>query len=85
MNRSLSLSIAVACVITGAMSAQAADLPTRSNPPLVYKAPSTLPFNWTGFYLGINGGYAWGQSSWSDPVVGADSGNFNSSGGLVGG
>jgi hypothetical protein len=21
--------------------------------------------NWTGFYLGINGGYAWGDSEWS--------------------
>src|SRR5665811_1191671 len=35
--------------------------------------------------LGINGGYAWGQSGWSDPAVGVDSGNFNTSGGLVGG
>src|ERR1039457_79962 len=85
MNRSLSLGIPAACVITNAVSAQAADLPARSNPPSYYKAPSELPFSWTGFYAGINAGYAWGQSSWSDPTVGADSGNFNTSGGVVGG
>src|SRR5665647_1740463 len=85
MNRSLSLGIAVACVATSAMSAQASDLPGRSSPLSFYKAPSELPFNWTGFYAGMNGGYAWGQSSWSDPAVGANSGSFNTSGGLVGG
>src|ERR1039458_2772872 len=85
MNRSLSFGIVVACVITSAMSAQAADLPARSNPPSYYKAPSELPFSWTGFYAGINSGYAWGQSSWSDPAIGASSGNFHTGGGLVGG
>jgi len=72
-------------VITTAISAQAADLPDRSNSPSYYKAPAELSFDWTGFYTGINGGYAWGRSSWSDPAVGADSGSFNTSGGLVGG
>jgi hypothetical protein len=81
MNRSLSLGIAIAYVVASAMSTQAADLPGRSNSPSYYKAPSELPFSWTGFYAGINGGYAWGQSSWSDPAVGANSGNFNCSGG----
>jgi outer membrane immunogenic protein len=85
MNRSLAFVIAVAFVIPSAISAQAADVSARSNPPSFYKAPSELPFSWTGFYAGINGGYAWGRSSWSDPAVGADSGNFNTSGGLVGG
>src|ERR1039457_3631599 len=85
MNRSLSFGIVAACVITSAMSAQAADLPARSNQLSYYKAPSELPFSWTGFYAGINGGYAWGQSSWSDPAVGASSGKFDTSGGLVGG
>src|ERR1039458_324896 len=85
MNRWLSLGIAVAYVVASAMSAQAADLPGRSNSPSYYKAPPELPFSWTGFYAGINGGYAWGQSGWSDPAVGVDSGNFNTSGGLVGG
>jgi len=85
MNRSLCFGIAIASVITTAMSVQAADLGARSNPPSFYKAPAQLPFSWTGLYAGVNGGYAWGQSSWSDPTVGADSGRFNTSGGLVGG
>src|SRR5450631_3201811 len=85
MNRLLSLGIAIVCTLMSAISAQASDLPARSNQPSYYKAPSDLPFSWTGFYAGINGGYAWGQSSWSDPAVGANSGSFNTSGGLVGG
>ena len=85
MNKLLSLGIAVASVVTSAMSAPAADLPARSNSQSFYTAPTELPFNWTGFYAGINGGYTWGQSSWTDQAVGASSGNFNTSGGLVGG
>jgi outer membrane immunogenic protein len=85
MNRALSLGIAVTCVVASAMSAHASDLQARPHRPSLYKAPLELPFSWTGFYAGINAGYAWGQSSWSDPAVGANSGNFNTGGGLVGG
>lgn len=85
MNRALSLGIAAACVVASAMSAQAAALPGRLNSPSYFKAPVQPPFSWTGFYGGINGGYAWDQSSWGDPAVGVGSGNFNTSGGLIGG
>jgi outer membrane immunogenic protein len=61
-------------------AAAAADL---SQPPPAYptKAPY-LPsyYNWTGLYLGINGGGAWGSSTWS----GLPS-TFNTSGGMFGG
>ena len=30
-------------------------------PPILYEAP----FSWTGFYVGVNGGYMWGSSQWS--------------------
>ena len=41
-------------------------------------------FSWTGFYLGRNGGYDFGSSSWT-PVGGTGTCNFNPSGWLVGG
>jgi outer membrane immunogenic protein len=61
-----------------ATSAFAADLP-RAMPT---KAPAVFSpqYNWTGFYVGINGGYGWGKLSWS--AFGSDA---DPSGGLVGG
>jgi outer membrane immunogenic protein len=60
--------------------AAAADLPPRPAPAPYYKAPVVAPvYNWTGFYIGINGGGGFGRSAW-DPT-----GGFNTSGGLVGG
>jgi outer membrane immunogenic protein len=62
-------------------AASAADLsrpapyPTKAPPP--YIAPF---YNWTGFYIGVNGGGAWGTSSWSTLPS-----SFNTSGGLAGG
>ena len=57
--------------------AQAADLSVAP----IYKAPPAVPaYNWSGFYLGVNGGGGWGSSNWSSV------GSFNNlSGGLVGG
>lgn len=83
MNRSLALAVAAACFAANALSAHAADMP-RANPVPYYKA-SEAPFGWTGFYIGINGGYGWGRASWSDPVAGAGSGTFNTTGALFGG
>src|SRR5437016_7842810 len=57
----------------------AADLSPRYGAPIT-KAPMYAPgFNWTGFYVGINGGGAWGTSRW-------DSTNrFDVNGWLIGG
>jgi outer membrane immunogenic protein len=60
-------------------SAHAADLPRRAAMPV--KAPIYAPYNWTGLYVGINGGGAWGRSDWSS--LGA--GNLKVNGGMVGG
>jgi outer membrane immunogenic protein len=40
----------------------AADLPRPSYKAPLYSAPS---FSWTGFYIGLNGGYGFGSSDWS--------------------
>ncbi len=66
----------------GVASASAADIPRRQAMPAkapVYVVP---PYNWTGFYVGINGGGGWGRSDFSTPLA---SESFNISGGLVGG
>ena len=40
-------------------------------------------FSWTGFYVGINGGYAWGKTSWSSTA--GNTGDFDVKGALLGG
>jgi outer membrane immunogenic protein len=64
MLRSLFLSSLVALATIA--SASAADLPTEKGPP-VYAPPPPPVFSWTGFYIGGQVGYQWGQSS--DPYA----------------
>jgi outer membrane immunogenic protein len=75
----------MASVLT-AGAALASDLPPPAaappRAPAVY-VPAPPLYNWTGFYLGINGGWGFGKSDWSVP--GFDTGNFNVNGGLIGG
>jgi len=59
MNR-LAIVIAVAGLI--GTPAFAADMAVKAPPP----APAPVP-TWTGFYVGVNGGYGWSASN--DPVV----------------
>jgi outer membrane immunogenic protein len=74
----------MACVIALAgilgSSAFAADVPAPvyKGPAPVYEAPA---FSWTGFYLGINGGYGFGKSDWSSA---ATTGSIDPQGALVG-
>ena len=42
------------------ISAHAADLPVKAP---IYKAPVAAIYDWTGFYVGAQIGYGWGQSS----------------------
>jgi outer membrane immunogenic protein len=75
--------IAAGCFAVGAlMSAQCAVAADLSVAPL-YKAPPPAiapAYNWSGFYLGINGGGGWGHSNWD-----TSSDRIGLSGGLVGG
>jgi outer membrane immunogenic protein len=66
MKRSLVMGLGF-LALAAAMPASAADLPRGSMP---YKAPGYMPaYNWTGFYLGLNGGGAWGDSDWNGFAV----------------
>ena len=49
------------------------------------RAPLYVPFfSWNGAYVGINAGYGWGTSNWTDTVTSASTGNFKLNGGLAG-
>jgi outer membrane immunogenic protein len=62
-------------------TASAADLARKAPPPVVTKAPPAyVPFTWTGFYVGINGGYGFGRSKWDGLPA-----TFDVKGGLAGG
>jgi outer membrane immunogenic protein len=81
MKRLVLAGLGTLAVVTMMGSANAADLPRQRAMPA--KAPIyAAPYNWTGFYVGINGGYGWGKSDISAPISSA---SYNTSGGLVGG
>ena len=69
--------VLLAALMAGvASSAMAADLPTRKAPPAPAQYYAPPAFSWTGFYVGVNGGWGGGTSG----------GDFGSpTGGLVGG
>jgi outer membrane immunogenic protein len=69
--------LACAGVLMMAASANAADLPRRYEPAPV-RPPVYGLYNWTGFYIGINGGGGWGHSDWTS------AGEFDVKGGLIG-
>ncbi len=77
--------ILIAGIVLGtfaAGSALAADLP---RPAPAYKAPVAAPvFNWSGFYVGLHAGYAWGDSQWTNPIVPAFDDSLSPRGHFVG-
>jgi outer membrane immunogenic protein len=64
-----------------ATNASAADLGRKP----VYKAPPMAVAEWTGFYFGIAGGWAWDRTSQTDTVTLGSTGGFSGDGGLIGG
>ena len=75
-------------VAASALSAPAlaADLPPPAAPPPrapVAYIPVAPAFSWTGVYVGLNAGYAFGQSNWTSPL--GSTGWFNVNGPLAGG
>ncbi len=82
MKKELLLLTASLVAIGSAMPAFGADLATRSvytkAPPLVAAA-----YDWSGFYVGINGGWGTSRNCWN--FSGTDEGCHDSNGGTVGG
>lgn len=78
MKRLSSIASLIVLATTLAVPALAADVPLYKGPAPAYEAPA---FSWTGFYLGINGGYGFGKSDWSST---ATSGGIDPQGALVG-
>ena len=86
------LMVAALGLVAGGQYALAADLPQAPAPmpraPATY-VPTIAPvYNWSGFYFGINGGYGFGNSTWTDPTFrgpGNTTGSFSTNGFLVGG
>ena len=52
--------LAAAAMLLGPFAAHAADLAVRAPTPV-----PTPVYNWTGLYVGVNGGYGWGEQ---DPL-----------------
>jgi outer membrane immunogenic protein len=81
----LRLIIAATAVSTMSLAAEAADLPMA---PTYQPAPVVVQrgYNWTGFYVGVNGGYAWGSQDPLNIITDRfDSFSHNISGGAFGG
>ena len=82
MKRLFLAGVAALATVTMMGAANAADIARRQAMPM--NAPAYYaPYNWTGFYVGINGGGGWGRSEWTN--AGGSTGGFDVSGGLVGG
>jgi len=80
MKRLLAASIAIAALIQG--SAMAADMsPSKTKPA---KEPPFVVYNWTGLYIGVQGGGGWGPANQTD-ITGFSSGTYTITGGLIGG
>ena len=82
--------LGVLCALIGISGAAlAADLPpSPPRVPAVY-VPAVLPvYNWAGVYVGINGGWGWGNAKYTANAVGTfpgTTGSLSDNGGVVGG
>lgn len=76
--------IAAVFSLIGAVHALAADIEVPTAPPPSVPANYfPRPVDWGGVYFGVNGGYAFGTSVWTNGAL--STGNFSANGGLAGG
>jgi len=75
-------SLAIGLTLLAPFGAKAADLTVKAHP----IAPAAAVYNWTGFYIGVNGGYGWGQQDPLNLISSRfDRTNFDLKGGFIGG
>lgn len=78
--------VSLAATVVSGSSAMAADLPVKAGG---YIAPPPA-FSWSGFYVGVHGGYGWGSNNWNsrgfveDPTVSASNFSPKTNSGLGG-
>jgi outer membrane immunogenic protein len=82
MKRLLLAGVGVAIAMTAALGA---DAPPRRQLPLPRTVSYVPFFTWNGAYVGINAGYGFGSSQWTDTVTQISTNKFGTSGGVVGG
>jgi outer membrane immunogenic protein len=76
--RTIFTGIAAVLLFAAPLDARAADMSAPS-----YRPPAFVPASyssWNGFYLGINGGYGFGEANWDTPALSTDT-----DGGVAGG
>jgi outer membrane immunogenic protein len=79
--------ILVGALVLSSAVAGAADLPVvqKAPPPARAYSPPPPYIDWSGFYLGINGGWEHGRSHFDFDSLGANTGHFGADGWQVGG
>ena len=83
--------ILLAAIVWAATAAAAGAADIAQPPPEALGAYVPLPpsvYNWGGLYVGINGGWGWGNDKWSVPATvtfPALSGTVNDNGAIIGG
>lgn len=83
MHKTFVTLLAATATFGAAQLASAADMAVKAP---ISKAPQVVAYNWTGCYVGVNGGLAWGKARWFDPALGGiEFSNHNITGGLAGG
>lgn len=81
MKRLVLAGIGALAMVSMMGAANAADIARRQQA-MPVKAPVYMPYNWTGLYVGINGGGGWGTSDWSGAT---GTSGANPSGAVLGG
>ncbi|PWJ79811.1 outer membrane immunogenic protein [Pseudaminobacter salicylatoxidans] len=80
MKQGIARAVLITALLSTASVASAADVVIPEEP-----APVVTPiFTWTGFYVGIVGGYNWGKADWTIEDTG-DFARFDAKGGFIGG